>query len=424
MNAENIHTNTLKVKSFANNSVLIAASEKLNINGSTIVLESDGTAVTEDDILQYFKAETLILLEPNEEWMPVGLGLSLCSTVTASSSCSSISSPPGDNHLKTANIATEQNIQALVEETGWSLPSPDASVSEGTWMKFLVPWDRVGKEAIKNCEAGIRDRRTRTEVIHATVNALREIRRNVPCKALKIAAQKIISKYPKVFEDRDDDGVLLGDGSVTVYQRLLERMNYLNRKRKDEADSKTVHISKRKNMLPAKAGCANWQPILESNPSLEEIQEKLKNVDENFDQETLEWLEITYPAQRIFLNDIDNPPSVDDVKKEWPILLSSPGILWHYQKLMNNDACTLSQKIIEKSEKIIKFGIKQKFIDEIPEDIPEDIIIATLKIIAGHFHENYDSLLHYIHVSNKMLILVSEIFIATYFILYLNFYCT
>lgn len=55
-NTDTIHSN------------LFLASAKLEINGSTLVLEKDGTEVSDDDVLLYFKEETLILLQPGETW--------------------------------------------------------------------------------------------------------------------------------------------------------------------------------------------------------------------------------------------------------------------------------------------------------------------------------------------------------------------
>lgn len=68
------------------------ASVKLEINGSTLVLEKDGTEVSDSDILLYLKEETFILLQPGETWKsPVSEETeSTKSTVTNSSLNSSI----------------------------------------------------------------------------------------------------------------------------------------------------------------------------------------------------------------------------------------------------------------------------------------------------------------------------------------------
>lgn len=47
---------------------MFLASEKLNLNGSTVVLETDGTEITEDEVLIEMKNETLQLLQNGETW--------------------------------------------------------------------------------------------------------------------------------------------------------------------------------------------------------------------------------------------------------------------------------------------------------------------------------------------------------------------
>ena len=51
---------------------LMIANNKLNIDGQKVVLESNGTEVDEDDILDYFntKGEVFILLQEGESWQP------------------------------------------------------------------------------------------------------------------------------------------------------------------------------------------------------------------------------------------------------------------------------------------------------------------------------------------------------------------
>ena len=45
------------------------ANKKLKINGSSLVLEEDGTPIDEDDILKCFMEKILILLQDGECWI-------------------------------------------------------------------------------------------------------------------------------------------------------------------------------------------------------------------------------------------------------------------------------------------------------------------------------------------------------------------
>lgn len=49
---------------------------------------------------------------------------------------------------------------------------------------------------------------------------------------LKVVARKLVDRYPQMFQDEDEDGVIIGDGAHTIYWKLQKRNNYLNRPHK------------------------------------------------------------------------------------------------------------------------------------------------------------------------------------------------
>lgn len=52
---------------------------------------------------------------------------------------------------------------------------------------------------------------------------MRVINPLIPAKAVKRVAQQLVEKYPKIFMDVDDDGIVIGDGSYSIYKKLAER---------------------------------------------------------------------------------------------------------------------------------------------------------------------------------------------------------
>ena len=112
---------------------------------------------------------------------------------------------------------------------------------------------------IKDCEAGLRHKSTITEVIHCITNALKEISSNVPSKGLKNIAKKVVLKYPKTFQDIDEDGHVYGDGSHSIFSKLREHFKYVNRRSSAERSDapSPISLKKRKKMLASKAGCSN-----------------------------------------------------------------------------------------------------------------------------------------------------------------------
>lgn len=81
--------------------------------------------------------------------------------------------------------------------------------------------------------------------------------------------------------------------------------------------------------------CVNYEtPVLQDNPSLEDKIENL-NKTQIEDESFFSLLEETYGVQRPFLNNLGNPPSIDDIKEKWPVLLRTSAVFWHFKKLTN-----------------------------------------------------------------------------------------
>lgn len=106
----------------------------------------------------------------------------------------------------------------------------------------------------------------------------------------------------------DDDGFVIGDENYTMYRKLQDRNNYLNRPNSSEKQSLlnklNVPISKRRKIINSKAGCSNWQPKEQTTDEeeIENMRLKLKNNIVKTKDEIMTYLESTYSAQRYFLN--------------------------------------------------------------------------------------------------------------------------
>ncbi|XP_063931266.1 uncharacterized protein LOC135143334 [Zophobas morio] len=216
-----------------------------------------------------------------------------------------------------------------------------------------------------------------------------DISNEIPTKTFQIIAHKLVAKYPKSFQDYDDDGMVIGNGLITICNQLKERYKYLKvtHKRNSPVESTLpVPINKRKKLLSAKAGCVDWQPSPCGSNEDNEIKEKLKEIDlENWsDESVMELLQKSYAQQRYFIN---KTPTVIDIKNEWPILLKSVGIKFHFKRLMNKSIDLLSKNLFLKSENIINFGIKRHIIKSRPTENNE-IIKCVLSIISKYFAED------------------------------------
>lgn len=78
-----------------------------------------------------------------------------------------------------------------------------------------------------------------------------------------------------------------------------------------------IPLQKRKKMLASKAGCSHWQPqeVVEETQAIEEYRKFLETADfKMLNSETTDILEKTYPAQRLFLNNPTEPPTIQEIK--------------------------------------------------------------------------------------------------------------
>jgi hypothetical protein len=234
--------------------LIILASEKLQFDGSKLALESDGTVIEDDSVLKLLNKETLILLTKDESWKPIkdqSFSYSTCSTETLVSSPSSSRSRSSPLRESQSPLTESSDLSRFNDIT---VQSP--KVSHNTWEKYEIPWYQLNRCVIEDCEQGSRIQDCTNRVVNVTVDSVRELKKIVSTKTFKILAKKIINKYPKQFQDIDEDGVIIGDGCFSVTSKLIDRNNYLNRPHK--RPSNAVHIevppSKRKLMLNAKAG--------------------------------------------------------------------------------------------------------------------------------------------------------------------------
>ncbi|XP_067212754.1 uncharacterized protein [Linepithema humile] len=304
-------------------SELIAKSNsKLDINGSTLVMEKDGTNIDDNDVLKFCSGETFMLLQAEEFWLPQNEtelhNMASCDTLSVDS-MSTFSSSSSTRHLSSPKTVSH-NVQLN---------------NDDVWTSFRIPWHNLEFTVLKELEAGNRNKYIIHAVVNRIVSEMRNVQEFIPSKAFKITAKKVIEKYPQTFKDMDKEGKSFGDGSYTLYLKLRDRNCYLNRPHMKRSLSRSLNIplKKQRKVLFAKAGCSNWQPdnyvesetentIEEKTEFLREVtfQDALENNPET-QKKIYSYLEITFPAQRLFLNDVHKSPTIKDIKNSWPILL-------------------------------------------------------------------------------------------------------
>ncbi|CAH0563177.1 unnamed protein product [Brassicogethes aeneus] len=339
--------------------LIVKASEKFNINGAKLVLQKDGTDIDDDIILEHFKDEVLLLLKTGQFW-DGGLDGILTlndnrSTTTSTSTASTASVTLVNDYEDTDSIIEVPAKAPLGGEVMES--SEDSTItltidcnSNVLWKLFEVPWEILPKNIYDACDKGkVKDHQAKTFVIQTVVHKMREIKDHIPASAIHIIAQKIIDKFPVMFKDIDEDGIVIGDGSHTLFRKIQDRNNYLNRQKKPKDQESAIKNKKRR--VAERAGCTLWSPNIDDEY---EPQEMLNCTDPQLKDKINKCL----AQQRNFILE---DPKVDATKTEWPILLTKEGTFCHFKKLTSSNAKSFMTAITEKYEKFKKLAVLSKY---------------------------------------------------------------
>ncbi|XP_025992360.2 uncharacterized protein LOC105206893 [Solenopsis invicta] len=311
------------------------ASKKLQINGNSLVLESDGTPVTEDEVLMLIKTETLILLEENEIFTKIP-DLGIIAKTTENSSTFDISEIPfieSDLNTNMNYERKENKPDNLNQQQSAIIEVIHVKQEEFNVIDYKVPWNKVPIDMLKICEEG--------------------------------------------------------DGSCSMFHKLRERCCYMKRiesKQKSTEKSETIQSKKRK--FHIMAGCSNYQDLHSTNA---------KHIRaERYDEDSFEkMMEDGYIEQRKFLENFQEPPSLTDIQKEFPILFKLESIIFHFNKLTGKKLEKLPNIMKEKSTKIVEYAIQNKYLKL---DNNEDYCIQSLRFFALYFKEDFEKMYYKIEV--------------------------
>lgn len=314
----NINDNIQTLASLMKLLFLLSALTKLKINGSKIVLERDGTEIDEDEVLDVFGKEILILLENEEKWQPdnyisaINLdssfdsspALSTASTLTYISDASHNIDLPSCSNVEDPSILVvippdnSQNTDLLSQPTVPTDVPKLTPTTEFTWSKFDIPWDKIPNYMLQACANSKPEKANVTEIVHVIVNAMRDIKTNIPYRAFRIVGRKLADRFPKCFLDYDEDGTVLGDGMYGIVSKLHVRNSYLNRPHKQYLEHQPVPHKKIRAVANLRAGCSNWQPQPESI-AINHVKTALKQISGE-DPNVYVYLDKTYANQRFF----------------------------------------------------------------------------------------------------------------------------
>ncbi|XP_039680532.1 uncharacterized protein LOC120574295 isoform X2 [Perca fluviatilis] len=304
---------------------------------------------------------------------------------------------------------------------------------------FEVPWNKVRLTLRRAVDAGERpapdDRR---HLIKVTVDAMREHSLNPTRRECVVVAKAITQKYPNSFLDKNEEGELIGCGYFSIINQLKTRVEYLNRgntlsrlrkhkrTQRDDEDGDDDQPAVTSCARIDSYGCVRWQP--EDYPDGEtpaSLEEKKLEMMDIFSREGLKGTErgrvkdlmaITYAKQREYIN-AKPSPSILDVGKEWPFLLSQKFLLSHFTTLTNVELYTrLNEDLDKKGKRLLDFFSSQitKWRKEVRAVLKEAIKkdregsdgLAALLVMLAHFKEQEESLFLMADVDEPLIVQV------------------
>lgn len=267
---------------------------------------------------------------------------------------------------------------------------------------FQIPWEKVPTDVIETLKAKKDVSLKMNKLSNILVDELRVLSDKIPMSVIKSVAANVSAQFPDSFIIKDDKNNVISSEPITLINTMKNRVNFLNRapKRPASENNPIIPIKERRKADTLNASCSNWQPnvSLTENQSNKVKQQQLihwyksKSDSPQVLESIADFMKITYPAQRNFLNNRINIPKMVDVQQNWPYLFVKPHMFHHLDLLLSKDTNSFERNFNATKEKLSTILISKKLITNTAED---DIIIG----IAKYFKENINFLFKKIEVS-------------------------
>lgn len=286
---------------------------------------------------------------------------------------------------------------------------------QNTITNFDIPWHIISfgiMDQLKNGKKlSVFDQKT---VCHILVRFIRNKFGDVCTTIFHTVGNKLREKYPQSF------GCTLQNGKnilTTKYDpfvnSMINRNNYLKHyKNVDHIILSTAASSSNNNKGISKTAqvfknaTKMWQPknypdneneesLLMKKQWLVNISQKgMLTEDEN--QQVLTFMDLTYCIQRTFLNNVISPPTLDQIKENWPFLLQKPCLDQHFKFLCQLEHQHFTDNFAINQRKVMLYG-QIKSIKKIRKWLilneSLEIDVKFLELISKLFNEDITLLL-------------------------------
>nr|XP_055025276.1 uncharacterized protein LOC129415351 [Misgurnus anguillicaudatus]XP_055025277.1 uncharacterized protein LOC129415351 [Misgurnus anguillicaudatus] len=291
---------------------------------------------------------------------------------------------------------------------------------------YEIPWEKMPPHLRQCLAQGQRPRKQEhLAMVRTIVDSIREICLNPSRSQCSEIARRITEKYPKSFADVTMEGELIGCGYGSLLNQIKTRVEHVNRDntlvrvRKPKRHITDNESSSSSEITPSKCsktdsyGCINWHPVdLPQDETPESVELKRDTMVKLFSEEgpraaergqVEQLMKTTYASQRYAINK-NPPPSIDQLKEQWPFLFMKRYLCAHFNTLTGIDINTrLTESLSRKGKKVLQFFESQlkrwnKDVRTVLKDISSaekgdiDYGVASVITIMAYYKEKEESL--------------------------------
>ncbi|XP_052837956.1 uncharacterized protein LOC128253540 isoform X1 [Drosophila gunungcola] len=368
---------------------VIEKAHKYGLCGGTIVLESNGCEICEDDVLLFAAKEKilLMLLAESEEYVVLPPPSPLNRSERAGSSVDP-SFYANNSIVSNPNDSTVSNDETL----SLSSVTPSSAKSSALFKEFSIPWSKVPGDIMKLLKGKLSLGKRLNTLANFLVDALREISAHIPIRVFRQVAQQAAEKYPDSLLEKDREGQFIATTPQSLISKMINRNNTLNKPQKRGGSGTfEIHISSKKRKFGAGASNGDSAKALAVNRDLEQKKELLissyRGSSPLEESTVIEYMKECFPLQRSFFNNSEKIPDITAIRDNWPYIFDKAVLYQHFELLMSIDPRVLEKRLAGEKERFFRFfkSSKNKKINAL-----EETNANLLRGIAYHFNEDPD----------------------------------
>ncbi|KAH8263380.1 hypothetical protein KR044_007846, partial [Drosophila immigrans] len=369
---------------------VIEKAHKFGLSGSTIVLESNGCEICEDEVLLFAAKEKILLMLLTETYEYVILPPP--SPLNRSERAGSSLDP---SFVSNANDSTVSNDETL--SLASVTPSNSKTSTAAHFKEFAIPWSKVPNDIMKLLRGKTSLGKRLNTLANLLVDALRERSTHIPTRVFREVALQAAQKYPDSLLEKDREGQQIATSPQALISKMINRNNALKRPQKRASSgSSDIHISSKKRKSSGGGGggglAANGNAKSAAlNRDLEEKKELLiasYRGSAKVELATIaEYMKECFPLQRAFFNNSEKIPDITAIKANWPYIFNKEHLYQHFELLMSIDPRLLEQRFASERQRIFKFfkTSKNKKVNALEENNAN-----LVRGLAYHFNEDPD----------------------------------